>query len=35
MLKELLKWEGWGMWRPRVPKPLEQDPGFEPSTNRS
>ena len=24
MLKELLEWERWGMWRPRLPEPSEQ-----------
>jgi hypothetical protein len=35
MFKELLEREGWGLCRPRLPKSLEQDPGFEPSANRS
>src|SRR5262249_51867924 len=35
MIKELLEWERRGLWRPGVPEALEQDPGFEPSANRS
>jgi hypothetical protein len=35
MLKELLEREGWGLWRPREPKPLEQDPRFEPPADCS
>ena len=35
MVKELLEWEGWGLWRPRLPKSSEQDPGFEPGSDRT